>query len=236
MKRIIFCSGAGVSAAAGIPTFRDANGLWHNHKIEDVCNFSTWRDNFQLVHELYNMRRAEVWNKEPTPFHRMVASLQQEFGSDRVINITTNVDDLFEKAGCLNVIHLHGELNKISMDWEKVRDGYEEPLILTQPFHDFYNYPKSKPFVVFFGEGAPEYGKMWRISANVTMDDLVVVIGSSENVISFTDEFCNASKIWFVNNQNNHMVHGYGIKKHIMTSNDFTFTFNKQLKDHLDEI
>lgn len=135
-KRIIFCSGAGASVAAGIPTFRDADGLWAKHEVEDVCNYKTWRANFELVHQFYEQRRKEIWSCAPTRFHKMVAKLQQEFGSGSVENITTNVDGLFDKAGCLRTIQLHGNIHAMSLDWEEVRDGHANPVVLTKPEFD----------------------------------------------------------------------------------------------------
>ena len=235
-KRIIFCSGAGASVAAGIPTFRDANGLWANHKIEEVCNYKTWRDNFDLVHEFYNMRRKESWNCVPTRFHKMVAKLQQEFGSTVVENITTNVDNLFEKAGCLRTIHLHGELNLISFDWEEVRDGKADPFALCHPEFDYKFYPKSKPYVVFFGEAAPEYGKMWELAAHITPDDLVVIVGSSEQVVSFRNEFYNANQIWFVNPDACEIVRPteYGVKRIESVAEHFAENFEQELRNWIE--
>ena len=87
----------------------------------------------------------------------------------------------------------------MSLDWEEVRDGHANPVVLTKPEFDYKSYPKSKPYVVFFNEAAPEYGKMWNLAAQITPDDLVIIVGSSEQVISFRNEFYNANHIWFVN-------------------------------------
>lgn len=233
MRRVIFCSGAGVSAAAGIPTFRDANGLWHSHKIEDVCSMSSWPANFELVHEFYNQRRKDVWDKQCTMFHSLVAELQRDFSSDQVINITTNVDDLFEKAGCLSTLHLHGELNKVSLDYGRVRDGLEDPLVLAKPEFNYKQYPNSKPSVVFFGESAPAYGDLWRIAANTTPDDWIIIAGSSEQVIGFADEFFNAKNVWFVNPDTGLYKTRYGIKKFEMTSEEFARLHSQGVREFL---
>ncbi len=237
-RRIIFCSGAGASVAAGIPTFRDANGLWANHKVEDVCNYKTWRANFELVHKFYEQRRKEIWDCIPTRFHKMVAKLQYDFGSQAVCNITTNVDDLFEKAGCLRTTHLHGEIKAMSLDWEEVRDGNASPIMLTKAEFDYSAYPKSKPYVVFFNEGAPEYGKMWNLAAEITPDDLVIIVGSSEQVISFRNEFYNANQIWFVNPAAKSIVRPteYDVKAIESNAEDFAQNFEQEIRNWLHDV
>ena len=235
-RRIIFCSGAGVSVAAGIPTFRDADGLWAKHEVEDVCNYKTWRANFELVHQFYEQRRKEIWSCAPTRFHKMVAKLQQEFGSGSVENITTNVDGLFDKAGCLRTIQLHGNIHAMSLDWEEVRDGHANPVVLTKPEFDYKSYPKSKPYVVFFNEAAPEYGKMWNLAAQITPDDLVIIVGSSEQVISFRNEFYNANHIWFVNPAAKAIVRPteYGVKAIKSNAEDFVDNFEQEIRNWLE--
>lgn len=183
MNRVIFFSGAGLSAESGLATFRASDGLWANYDINKVCNFYTWKENFELVHEFYNKRRLELAKVEPNRAHKVIAKLQNEYGQDRVVVITQNVDDLLERAGCKNIMHLHGELTKLictscGYKWDIGYCAYE-----------FSGCPKCetelvKPFVVFFYESAPMYSPMYREFQTLKDDDIVVVIGTSGNVIS----------------------------------------------------
>lgn len=109
MKKIVVLSGAGISAESGIKTFRDSNGLWENHKIEDVASPEGFARNPELVLEFYNLRRRQLSEVNPNEAHYILAELQKD--SDVHI-ITQNVDDLHERAGSENIIHLHGELKK----------------------------------------------------------------------------------------------------------------------------
>ena len=109
MKKILIFTGAGVSKESGIETFRDANGLWNNYKIEDVATPDGWRKNRQLVLDFYNDRRAQLNTVEPNLAHQLIASLEKDFD---VCIVTQNVDNLHERAGSKNIIHLHGELTK----------------------------------------------------------------------------------------------------------------------------
>ncbi|MEN6499013.1 MAG: Sir2 family NAD-dependent protein deacetylase, partial [Rectinema sp.] len=109
MRHIVFLSGAGISAESGISTFRDAGGLWDRYNVMDVCSAEALSRNRQFVLDFYNKRRRELADKRPNAAHLMIAELQHEFPG-RVLNITQNIDDLFEKAGCQGTIHLHGEL------------------------------------------------------------------------------------------------------------------------------
>ena len=103
---IAILTGAGISAESGLATFRDSNGLWANHRIEDVCTPEAWERNPQLVLDFYNQRRAQAAAAQPNAAHVALAQLQQHFP---VHIITQNVDDLHERAGSRNVLHLHGQ-------------------------------------------------------------------------------------------------------------------------------
>ncbi|RBP42508.1 NAD-dependent deacetylase [Roseimicrobium gellanilyticum] len=108
---IVILTGAGISAESGVPTFRDANGLWENHRIEEVATLEAFGRNRALVHRFYNLRRAALATVEPNPAHVALAKLQREYPG-RVTLITQNVDDLHERGGSREVIHMHGELLK----------------------------------------------------------------------------------------------------------------------------
>ena len=109
-KKVVVFTGAGMSADSGVSTFRDADGLWENHRIEDVCTPEAWARNPQMVLDFYNARRAQLDQVQPNAGHRAVAELEKHF--ERVVVVTQNVDDLHERAGSTNIIHLHGELRK----------------------------------------------------------------------------------------------------------------------------
>jgi NAD-dependent deacetylase len=110
MKKILVFSGAGISAESGVPTFRTGpDGLWYNHKIEDVATLSGWKKDRQLVLNFYNERRKQLHEVQPNLAHKIIADLEKDFD---VTIVTQNVDDLHERAGSTKVIHLHGELLK----------------------------------------------------------------------------------------------------------------------------
>ncbi len=107
-KKIVVLSGAGISAESGLATFRDSNGLWENYRIEEVATPEAWRKNPALVQEFYNLRRKQALAADPNPGHLALVKLEEAYD---VTVITQNVDNLHEKAGSANVLHLHGELN-----------------------------------------------------------------------------------------------------------------------------
>jgi NAD-dependent deacetylase len=182
-KKIIIFSGAGISAESGIKTFRDADGLWENHRIEDICNQYTWEKNYERVHQFYNQRRVQLGTVEPNLAHEIVASMKNKYQKDCIV-ITQNVDDMFERAGCPDVIHVHGELTKMHcMACDNVYEiGYKE-----------YNIgdkcPKCanthiKPYIVFFGGQAPKYMDMYSAFEHLQNEDsIAVVIGTLGNVV-----------------------------------------------------
>ena len=108
-KNIVVLTGAGISAESGVPTFRASDGLWEGHRIEDVATPEAFQRNPTLVRNFYNMRRAALENVQPNAAHHALAELECAYG-DNFTLITQNVDDLHERAGCKNVIHMHGEL------------------------------------------------------------------------------------------------------------------------------
>jgi len=117
-KKLVVLSGAGISAESGISTFRDSNGLWENHRIEDVASPEGFARNPKLVLDFYNLRRRQLKEVKPNLAHEILAELEQDFD---VHIITQNVDDLHERAGSKKVIHLHGELKKV----RSVKNAYQ---------------------------------------------------------------------------------------------------------------
>ena len=185
MAKLIILTGAGLSAESGLRTFRDANGLWENHSIKDVCDGATWRRNFDLVHQFYNERRTQLATAEPNPAHRMIARWQ--FRYDTIL-LTQNVDDLLERAGCRNVVHLHGflpELCCVQCDhvWSI---GYTAWMKETQ-CPECRSVRDVRPHIVFFGEQAPHYGTMWSAFQSLAPQDVVVIMGTSGVVLPVGD-------------------------------------------------
>ena len=111
-RTIVILTGAGISAESGLPTFRDKDGLWEGYRVEEVASPQAFRRNPDLVHRFYNLRRAALKTVAPNAAHQALARLQREFHGT-VILITQNIDDLHERAGSTDVIHMHGELRKV---------------------------------------------------------------------------------------------------------------------------
>lgn len=172
MKKIVVFTGAGVSADSGLSTFRDADGLWANYRIEDVCTPEALRRNRALVVEFYNKRRKELLSVEPNPAHYAIAELEEWFDVEVV---TQNVDNLHERAGSTKVTHLHGELMKLRSErnaelivpivgWEQSLDAKAEDGALL------------RPHIVFFGESVPMFDRACEIASEA---DVMIVVGTS---------------------------------------------------------
>ena len=171
MKRVVVFTGAGVSADSGLATFRDADGLWAQYRIEDVCTPEALARNRALVVEFYK-RRKELLSVEPNAAHRAIAELEKYFDVDVV---TQNVDNLHERAGSTRVTHLHGELMKLRSErnaelivdidgWEQGLDDRADDGALL------------RPHIVFFGESVPMFDAATQIAAEA---DLMIVVGTS---------------------------------------------------------
>lgn len=168
---IVILTGAGISAESGIKTFRDSDGLWENHRIEDVATFDAWLKNKELVLDFYNQRRKQLLDCEPNEAHKLLVALEEKYN---VQIITQNVDDLHERAGSTHVLHLHGELFK-------VRSTIDEHLIYEWK-KDLTTEDKCKkgaqlrPHIVWFGEQVP----MISVAENIARTaDIFIVIGTS---------------------------------------------------------
>jgi NAD-dependent deacetylase len=175
MKTIVVLTGAGISQESGIKTFRDSDGLWENHRVEDVATYDAWKKNPDLVRNFYNARRKELYNVEPNEGHKQLLRLEEKFNLQI---ITQNVDDLHERAGSKNVLHLHGELKKVcsETDSDDIRflDGWE----LTENMKDVYGKP-LRPYIVWFGEAVPNIEPAIRLCEQA---DIMIIIGTSLNV------------------------------------------------------
>lgn len=175
MKKIAILTGAGVSAESGIATFRASDGLWENHRVEDVASPEGFRKNPKLVLDFYNQRRAQLRTVKPNVGHKIIAALEDDYD---VTIVTQNVDDLHERAGSTNVIHLHGELLKarpvddegsLVVDWPgdiTIRDKDERGVQL-------------RPHIVWFGEQVP---KLELAARAVAAADLIIIVGTSMKV------------------------------------------------------
>ncbi len=144
IDHIVILTGAGISAESGIKTFRDHNGLWENHPIEKVASPQGFVENPELVQNFYNLRRLQLKDVEPNKAHQAIADFQKDSKS-KVTIITQNVDDLHERAGSENIIHIHGELRKIR-HLETGEIKYFEGKI------EKYNQSLWRPHIVWFGE------------------------------------------------------------------------------------
>ena len=187
MNRLILLSGAGLSAESGVPTFRDSGGLWDNHSVDEVCNLDNFLPNYVKVNDFYNKRRTDLANVEPNLAHEIIATLQSSYPEGVVVNITTNVDDLLERAGCISVQHLHGKLTEVVYNYKELDQDLPVDIGYTAVSDGTLSgvkYP-VKPNVVFFGEMAPEYGEYYELCDSLTSEDLVVVVGSSDLVVPF---------------------------------------------------
>ena len=191
MAKVIILSGAGISAESGISTFRDEDGLWENHKIEEICVSGCLDFNRDNTIKFYDMLRKNLKDKEPNKAHKVVSQLKNKYPNDIAV-ITQNIDDMFEKAGCKGVIHLHGFLQELRCTKCKklVNIGYEEQ------FEKHETCPKCKkllrPNIVFFGEAAPKYDDMYKEFKD---GEVLVVIGTSGAVVN--SDMLLTSKIKF---------------------------------------
>ena len=175
MTKIVVFSGAGMSAESGLKTFRDNDGLWENHKVEDVATLRAWKANPEKVLRFYNLRRRQLFRAEPNAAHYLIAKLEEAYN---ISIITQNIDDLHERAGSTNVVHLHGELKKVKSE------KFE---------HLIYEWPKTdlnigdlcergtqlRPHVVWFGEEVPKMNRALEIAETA---EILIVIGTSLDV------------------------------------------------------
>jgi NAD-dependent deacetylase len=175
MKKIVVLTGAGISAESGIRTFRDSNGLWEEHRIEDVATFEAWQRNQALVLDFYNQRRKQLFEVNPNAGHFALVKLEEKYD---VQIITQNVDDLHEQAGSKKVLHLHGEL-------KKARSTVDDNLVYTLENWELKKGDlcekgsQLRPHIVWFGEAVPMIDIAQQLSAEA---DIYIVIGTSLNV------------------------------------------------------
>jgi NAD-dependent deacetylase len=172
MKKIVVLTGAGISAESGIPTFRDAGGLWEGHRVEDVATPEGWEANRELVLDFYNQRRKRALEVKPNKGHEILAELEKFFD---VTVVTQNVDNLHERAGSSKVIHLHGSLfeSRSTLDPSLIYpiNGWELKL-----GDKCARGSQLRPNIVWFGEMVP----MMEVAADIAADaDVFIVAGTS---------------------------------------------------------
>ena len=171
-QRIVVLTGSGISAESGISTFRDSDGLWENHRVEDVATYDAWLSNQELVLNFYNQRRRQLAEVRPNAAHYALAALEAEY---EVHIITQNVDDLHERAGSTNIIHLHGEL-------VKARSSKYDDLIYDVEYNEIKagdcceRGAQLRPHIVWFGEMVPLMEEAAYIAA---LADIFMVVGTS---------------------------------------------------------
>jgi NAD-dependent deacetylase len=174
LKKLVVLTGAGISAESGLKTFRDSDGLWNGHRIEDVATPEAWQRNPEKVLDFYNERRRGLLQAKPNAAHEGLVKLESMFD---VHIITQNVDDLHERAGSNNVLHLHGELLKVRSE--------SNPDLVYETSDDIFMGQKAsdgaqlRPDIVWFGESVPRIEEAYNI---VSTADIFVIIGTSLQV------------------------------------------------------
>ena len=174
MKHIVVLTGAGMSAESGLKTFRDSDGLWEGHDVSEVATPEGFNKNPELVLEFYNQRRRQLLEFTPNSGHIDLAQLETDF---KVSIITQNVDDLHERAGSNDIIHLHGELLKVRSTFDEVDiKPWKTDLVLGDTCKRGY---QLRPHIVWFGEAVPMIEKAIDVCMTA---DILVIIGTSMQV------------------------------------------------------
>lgn len=172
MEKVVVLTGAGMSADSGLKTFRDSDGLWEGHDVQEVATPQAWKRDKELVLEFYNQRRKQLYSVNPNAGHEALAKLEEQYD---VTIITQNVDDLHERAGSSDVVHLHGELSKVRSeeDASLIYDIGDDTVEVGDTAEDG---AQLRPHVVWFGEPVPNMQK----AANIVPEaDILIVIGTS---------------------------------------------------------
>lgn len=182
-QRLVILTGAGVSAESGISTFRDSDGLWEQHRVEDVASIEGWYRNPSLVLDFYNARRAQLASVKPNAAHLAIASLEEAYD---VTVVTQNVDNLHERAGSTRIIHLHGELTKVRPEnCCNETDGFSEDTVFDIGYDAIHigdlapGGAQLRPHIVWFGEAVP---KIEAAIDAVESADILLIVGTSLQV------------------------------------------------------
>lgn len=174
-KRITFLTGAGISAESGLATFRSENGLWNNHRVEDVATIEAYYKNPDYVHDFYNNMKPELWNAKPNKGHLAITKLQQEYPAEVNI-ITQNIDTLHEKAKSKNIYHIHGQINQaVCMNCGHIIETWGD--VTSETVCEQCGVMATmKPNIVFFGENLL---CMDHVEKLLCSSDLFVSVGTS---------------------------------------------------------
>lgn len=203
-KKILFFAGAGISVDSGVPTFRTGNGLWLENKVEEICNIDKFEAFYDKTLNFYDSLRFSLADKHYNQAHKFIAELQLEYGSDRVGVVTTNVDEFFEEAGVKEVMHLHGNILEMIVNYKSptnercIRVGYE-------PFDYKSIKGKCKPNVVFFGESTlyeegykkQLYADFFHLLRCVDENTLIFIIGASNDVVPMHRYLSGSKAIYY---------------------------------------
>ena len=174
MKHLVVLTGAGISAESGINTFRGSNGLWDKYDVNKVASIESWHKNKALMLDFYNQRKKEMLQAQPNPAHLILTELEKYF---KVSIITQNIDNLHEKAGNINVLHLHGEIIKAcNEDKTQVIEIGDKEIHVGDKAPDG---SQLRPFIVWFGEQVPLMDKAIEM---VRSADILLIVGTSLNV------------------------------------------------------
>lgn len=194
MAKVVIFSGAGISAESGLSTFRDADGLWEKYRIEEICQAGCLNWNRENTLAFYDARREQLNSVSPNAAHFAVAKLQEKYPDDIAV-ITQNVDDLFERAGCKKVLHLHGFLPRLRCE----TCGATELIGYTKQDRNITCKKCDgllRPDIVFFGEAAPMYEHLYDAMQDCAF---LAIVGSSGNVVAM-DHFARHVKVSILNN------------------------------------
>jgi len=174
-QKILFLTGAGISAESGLATFRSENGLWNHHRVEDVATIEAYYRNPDYVHDFYNTMKPELWNAKPNPAHLAITKLQNEYPAEINI-ITQNVDTLHEKAKSRNIYHIHGQINQaVCLNCGKVLETWGDVTSETV-CEGCHIMGMMKPNIVFFGENLLCMDKVEEL---LRTSDLFISVGTS---------------------------------------------------------
>lgn len=170
-KNLVVLTGAGISAESGLKTFRDSDGLWEGYNVDDVATATAWRRNPAMVQEFYNLRRKSVREAEPNAAHYALVELEKDFN---VYIITQNIDDLHERAGSTNILHLHGEILKMRSEGdESLVYPVEDDIQMGDTAEDG---AQLRPHIVWFEEAVPMMEPAAKLLLNA---DVFLIVGTS---------------------------------------------------------
>lgn len=191
MSKIVLFAGAGISAESGLATFREVGGIWDQFDVDEVCNINAFKkakedkEKRAEIFKFYNLVKNSILKAQPNAAHYQVANWQKKYGQDRVVILTANIDNLFEKAGCENVIHIHGDIFNMhcyacNHTWNIGDETYNH-----EPRCPYCDSRLTKPNIVFFGEQAPLYETMaYHVHPKRrNTNDTLICVGTSMSVI-----------------------------------------------------